>query len=158
MTEYELVSATYEHAAYIAMFMQEADAQEVWAMGHYTPAEAAYRSIEVSRDPLAGIADGRPFCIFGVGTATPFASVGVPWMLATDEIALHARPFLRGNRRYFAIIREEYAYLENYVDARHSQAIRWLRWMGFEVDPKPEPYGVEQLPFHKFCAGDASCA
>ncbi len=42
-----------------------------------------------------------------------------------------------------------YRVLRNHVDARNSQAIRWLGWLGFTLKPAV-PYGVARLPFHPF--------
>ena len=41
----------------------------------------------------------------------------------------------------------------NYVDARHTDAIRWLKWLGFTLHPAT-PYGPFDLPFHKFTMGE----
>jgi len=42
-----------------------------------------------------------------------------------------------------------YSHLENWVDARNTKAINWLRWLGFTVHD-PVPFGVAGLPFHRF--------
>ena len=42
-----------------------------------------------------------------------------------------------------------YRLLQNHVDARNTEAVRWLGWLGFEMDPAL-PFGPDQLPFHRF--------
>lgn len=42
-----------------------------------------------------------------------------------------------------------FALLTNYVDARNAVSIRWLRWLGFEIEPAA-PFGIHGLPFHRF--------
>jgi hypothetical protein len=43
-----------------------------------------------------------------------------------------------------------YPHLENYVDVRNELSIKWLRWLGFQFDPQPIPYGVWEMPFFRF--------
>lgn len=70
-------------------------------------------------------------------------------MLTTDEIAQAAIPFWRENRKYLSSLLERYDMLFNYVDARHTASIRWLRRLGFSMEPAA-PFGVDGVPFHRF--------
>ena len=45
-----------------------------------------------------------------------------------------------------------YRVLTNYADARNTTAIRWLRWLGFNILPAI-PFGLDGLPFHPFELG-----
>lgn len=148
MTRREVVRATAEHADYLVEHMRQADRDECWAWAHLTPREAVDMSM-VSRDTIAGLADGRVVCIFGVREASPLSRTAYPWMLCTDELPKHALSFLRGSRVYVGMLRERYERLENYVDVRNHDAIKWLGWLGFSLDD-PAPFGVEQLPFRRF--------
>ena len=154
MAKRKLVAANEAHIAFIAPRMRQADADEIWAAAHLKPQRALEWSMLASREPMTGAADGRPVCMFGISTTTPFDRIGHPWLLSTDEIENHAYVLLTGSRRYLTIERERYAGLENYVDARNTKALRWVRWLGFAIDP-PASYGVDGLPFHRFHAGVA---
>lgn len=149
MTTYEIVPATLTHAEELSRTMREADAREAWAAGRLSPAEAVLTSIDASRDARAGLANGRVACIFGVGEWSVLGLLGVPWLLTSDEMPKHARRFLRGSREYLDEIRQQYRVLRNHVDARNTEAVRWLGWLGFEID-SPESFGPDQLPFHCF--------
>lgn len=146
---YKVASATLGHALELAENMREADRQEVWATAHYTPKQAALFSLEASRDAKVGLADGRVVCMFGVGPAAIISTTGIPWLLTTDLVEKHARAFLRRNKRVVKGMGGSYSLLRNYVDERNTMAVRWLRWLGFEILPA-EPFGVEGLPFHPF--------
>ncbi len=148
-TKYEIVPATILHGAHLACNMREADRQEVWAAGHYTPADAVCLSLEASRDATTGLADGRVVCMFGVGPAAIISTTGIPWLLTTDGVERHARAFLKRNKAVVAAMRAKYPLLRNYVDERNTVAIKWLKWLGFEILPA-EPFGMEGLPFHPF--------
>ena len=77
---------------------------------------------------------------------------GVPWLLTAEELGSHPRVFLRGCRAFIAEVRPMYRSLASFVDERHVVAVRWLRWLGFEILPA-RPFGADQLPFHPFRMG-----
>ena len=149
MARRRLLPATEDHVAYIAANMREPDVAEIWAAARMSPYDALAFSMRASREPMTGLANGRPVCMFGISTATPLSEVGHPWMLATAEIEDHARALVAGSRRYMEMARERYAHLENYVDARNAKAVKWLEWLGFILDPAA-PFGIEGLPFHRY--------
>lgn len=149
MTKYEIVPSKEAHAYELATHMRVPDKQEAWAAMHHSPAMAILYSLEASKNSLTGLADGRVVCMFGVGSATVLSLTGVPWLLATKELENHGRAFIRRNKRELLKMSRGYNLLRNYVDARNLVSIRWLRWLGFTVLP-PEPFGVEELPFHPF--------
>ena len=146
---YEVVSATPTLALEIAAKMRRADAEEAWAANRATPDQAVLCGLEMSPDPMVGLADGRSVCIFGVGQWSVLALQGIPWLLATDELPRHARYFLRASKQYVLGIKESYQRLANYVDARNTEAVRWVAWLGFKLDD-PIPFGFDKLPFHRF--------
>lgn len=153
---YAIVPATSEHAAELARHMRFADRAEVWASHRASPSQAVASSLQASRDAYAGLAGERVLCLFGVATATVLSSTGAPWMLAAPTLRLHSRAFLRGSRQIVNGWRAEYDELVNYVDARNARAIRWLRWLGFEIEAA-QPFGPDQLPFHRFSTGVLKC-
>ena len=148
MTEYAVIQAVAANGDEMAANMREADRDEVWAAAHVTPKQAVRHSLLGSRDSQAGLVDGRTVCLFGVGSSTALG-YGVPWMLATDELERHQVAFLRRCRGAVEEMRRDYVMLRNWVDARNEKAIKWLGWLGFEVHD-PEPFGIDQLPFHMF--------
>lgn len=146
---YKVVTATEDHTLEMARVMRQADVDEVWASGHLEPLEALLTSMRVSKDPKAGLADGKVVCMYGVGTPTLTSDWGMPWLLTADALPRHAVEFLRRNREYVADIRNEYRLLLNFADARNIMALRWLAWLGFEIEPAVA-FGVEGMPFHPF--------
>ena len=145
----QIVPTTPEHVAELARTMREADVEEVWAAAKLLPLEALQEGVQASDEPFTGLMDGKVVCIFGVAQATVLSEEGEPWLLASDLIDETAHTFLRVNRVYVREIKKRYSKLSNYVDERNTAAKRWLRWLGFELQPA-EPYGAFGLPFHKF--------
>lgn len=149
LTEYRIVPATPEHARELGQTMRAGDVDEIWASGHFTPEEGLLASIKGTISPYAALADGRVICMFGTGQVSMLSDEGFPWCLTARELPNHTRAFLRVSRRYIAHTRPKYRRLLNFVDARNTIAVRWLKWLGFEVHPA-EPFGIDQIPFHKF--------
>lgn len=149
MPEYAVVPATQVHIEELAQTMRQADRDEVWAAAHLSPYMALKLSFESSSNASTGLVDSRVLCMFGVATTSIVSDIGVPWLLGSEELPKHARAFLRRNRPYIRSVNAEYKLLVNYVDARHTEVVRWLKWLGFKLDPA-KPFGPDQVPFHRF--------
>ena len=141
--------ATEDDARDLAPRMREADAAEVWASGRKTPKAALLSSVRLSSHAWAGLVDGEIVAMWGVCPASMLSRVGVPWMLASDALVAHQKAFLRRNAQYVAFMLSCYTRLTNWVDARNTTSIHWLRWLGFTIQPA-EPHGALKMPFHRF--------
>jgi hypothetical protein len=149
MAHLTTVPATTRHIADLAPRVRASDCAEVWATGRHTPAEALQLSVDFSVASIAALADGVPFCIFGVAPRSPLSETGIPWLLGSDDLVTYRRPFLRQGRMYVGAMLSLFPHLENYVDARNTTSIEWLKWLGFDIMPE-EPFGIYRLPFHRF--------
>jgi hypothetical protein len=72
-----------------------------------------------------------------------------PWMMGTDVVDRHPGALMKATPRYIAGMLSTYPHLLNFVDARNTRNIRWLKRLGFKILPAV-PYGAAQLPFHLF--------
>ncbi len=150
MTKYAVELADASKALKIADNMRQADRDEIWAAAHTTPEQAVLLSLFATPAAKIGTVNGEPVIIFGVGVSgTALTPVGIPWMLATDELDHHSKAFLRRCKKAMEEMKEGHALLVNWVDARNTKAIKWLKWLGFEVHD-PKPHGIDGLPFHRF--------
>ena len=143
---YEVVPATEAHALELAPRMRQADADEAWALCHYTPQEALMVSLEHSRS-WAWLVDGRVLCMLGDQEVSPGEDCAILWLSGAKELPKHTHAFIRMNIAYLAWVRHQYGLLYNFVDARHTVAVRWLQWLNFTVEPA-KAFGAEGLPFH----------
>lgn len=139
--------ATPADAVDLAPRLRRSDVEEIWAASASGPNDALLRAVEAGG--WAGTVDGQVEAIFGVAPLTLLGGVGCIYLLGSDAIERHAVPFLRLSRRYVGAMREDYAVLTNWVDARNETSIRWLRWLGFAI-MSPAPFGPFGLPFHRF--------
>ncbi len=144
-----IVPARAGHISHLAANMREADINEVAASGR-TPCRALADSLADSAAAWTGLVNGVPVCMFGVNPSGLSAGAGSPWLLGTPEIERYALTFLRLNKGYVARMLGLFPHLVNYVDARNHASIRWLKWLGFKLDPSAVPFGIFEMPFYRF--------
>jgi ribosomal protein S18 acetylase RimI-like enzyme len=127
--------------------MREADAKEVMASSGHSPEEAIVYSFRVSQECYVAEIDYIPFAIFGLAQSPDWINVGIPWMLATDEITRYPTEVAKVSRRWVTRFSTKYEYLTNCVDVCNTLSIHWLKWCGFhEARVFPE-YGKAKIPF-----------
>lgn len=97
------------------------------------------------------VVDGVVGCVFGVsGCITD--ETGAPWMIGAQILERRPLPFLRVCRHWVGEMRRAFPVLENHVWAGNVRAVRWLRWLDFELEDA-RPFGYLGLPFHRFTMG-----
>lgn len=148
---YRLVDPSDEGVAHIAQHLRQADRDEVFAAsGTHDFLAVLQACVSVSEDTLMGVTpQGEPIGLFGVVTVSLLSNKGSPWMLCTDGAQLHQRALVRGGRAYSVAMLEQYAHLQNHVDARNHRAVAWLQRCGYAIG-EPVPYGPLGMPFHPF--------
>ena len=88
----------------------------------------------VPRDALRW--DGALVAVFGV-SGTPH-ECGIPWMLCTTVLdRVPRRAMAAVSRQVVDDWRGQWAFLTNMVHRRNERAVRFVRWLGFHVDPRP---------------------
>lgn len=145
---YRIVPASHDHVDSLAGRLREADRLEALAGGK-SPAECMHMSLDRSDFAYSIVFDGVVNAIFGCGTTSVVDRQGAPWMLGADIPKEYRRDFLRGSIAWVDEMKLRYGRLANHVDARNTRAIRWLRWLGFEIG-EPVPFGYLSKPFHPF--------
>jgi len=132
----------------IAAAMRVRDVEEVKAAGGHSPLVALHLSLQSATYAWTAVDQDGPFAMFGVSPLV--SSVGSPWMLGTDRIGLYTKQLLRITAHYVSAMNDRYPVLLNYVDARHTDSLRWLKWSGFQFTGVDLHYGVERRPFIRF--------
>lgn len=144
-----VIKAEESHIDIIAASMRTGDRMEVWAAGHLSPEVALRESLKNSPFAWTGLSHGTPVLMFGIAEVSALSTTGIPWLLTADGIKNVKLEFIRFSKYYVQQMRKHYCLLENYVDARYKDAVRWIEWCGFEIHP-PEPYGPDDILFHRF--------
>jgi len=144
-----IVPARPEHAHPIGSRLREADKHEVWAASRLRPVEAVKLSLSASELTWTLLRGGDPVLMFGVARRSLLDPVGVPWLLATNDILKVKATVLKKSRQYINLMRRDFETLENFVHGENRISIAWLRWCGFIVEPG-EPRGPDMEIFHRF--------
>lgn len=116
-----------EHAA-ITPYLRKADLEEINAMTGLNPELAVAYSIAHTEKGFSAIYNKKIVSIFGV-------SNGLIWLVGTDEISEHPITFFKLSKKIFPELTTGYKRLENYVDERNKLSLRWLKWLGFNIEP-----------------------
>jgi hypothetical protein len=145
----ELVRLEQRHIDELLANVRPADQDEAWALAHMSVAQGLKQSLQHSQQAYAGVAKGRLLCVIGVASRSLIGGSAEPWLIGHARLDRHAHAFARASRPALAQWVQHYGRLANWVDARNERAIRWLRWLGFELGPAT-PYGIDGLPFHPF--------
>lgn len=99
---------------------------------------------------------GRLWMMGGVAAAGTLlgGAAGTPWILCSTAMLSKPGVLTRNALRYLRIVKGQYPELSNYVDARNTKAIRWIRRMGFSLDAETIPMGPDAMPFYRFWMKD----
>ena len=137
MNDIKFVKLQPKHAS-ITPYLRKADIDEIYAMTGLPPEVAVAFSIANTERGFAVELDNKVVAIFGV-------SQGIIWLVGTDEITKHPVIFYRLSKKIFTLLKKGYTYLENYVDTRNKLSLKWLKWLGFTVEP---PQKINNGIFH----------
>jgi hypothetical protein len=143
-----IAEARGTHIPAIAANARQADRDEMEAFAGLSVKEALEVSLANSTRAWTVFVGDEAACMCGV-TPMPLR-VGRPWMIGTNVIDKYQLPLLRACRPVVQEMRQGFTLLENFVDARNTRALRWLKWLGFEVDVFAVPAGVSGMPFYRF--------
>ena len=129
--------------------LRASDLAECRAYGR--PDIAASIESSVNRSVLCwtGLVDGELAAIIGVAPINALTGIGSPWMLGTPVLDRHQRILVRMTPEYISRMLKAFPHLVNYVHAKNTTSVRWLRRLGFTLH-EAVPYGPLGEPFHPF--------
>jgi len=115
-------------------------------------------TVHLSIEANAGYIGDDLVAMFGIGARNALCGIAVPWLvgttymdrIASERAARGARArFLRESLEQVRIWAREWPIMENHVWEQNRLAVRWLRWLGFTIEPA-EPWGMTGELFHRF--------
>jgi GNAT superfamily N-acetyltransferase len=143
----EIVPATMDHARRIAL--RAADAREIAALG-FTKEEGIGLSLSRAVWAEAYLVQGQVAAIVGVSIGSLLGEEATPWLVTGRPVDRHKRAFLRLTRAGVARMLRQFPVLINHVHAEYTEALRWLRWLGFTIE-RPAPHGLRDELFCRVC-------
>jgi hypothetical protein len=151
----EIREATQQDAVWFATRLRAADKREAIAATGKSPIVALMASVAMGNSFVAEH-DGEPVAVFGLPIINSIPRVGVPWLMGTDTLDDIRLTFGLTSVKIIDDWMEQTDEMVNYVDSRHHRAVRWLKWLGFDMG-EALPHGPYGVPFRKFTwhRGDA---
>lgn len=142
--------ATPEHGCALALCLRPEDRAEVEASTGAPPVQTILDSIRLSESAFTLFFDDEIAAIWGVvpirKTVLTDPVGAVVWLLSGAVVNRHPMTFARISKRAIRWLDHRYPVLHNAVDCRYGAALRWVKWLGFEV-LDPIPFGHAGLPF-----------
>lgn len=132
----------------LAANLRERDADEIAAASGRDPLVSIQLSVAASVWSRAFYYDGELMCIAGLALFHD-GRLAAPWALSTSMLDTRPKAFVKHSRSLVRDMLATHPHLYNFVDARNTKSIRWLRSVGFTIHPAIA-YGVSGLPFHPF--------
>lgn len=131
--------------------IRQCDLDEMYALTDMNLVDRLNYSFNYSTHIWSGYEDeGNLLGIFGVGPVGSMVSGrGCPWFIGTTYLDKYPRAMLQLPRPYLDEMRQAYPEMMNFVWSQNLPAIRWIKWLGFTVEP-PQPIGYRNELFHLF--------
>ena len=130
--------------------IREVDVEEVDATIGLNIKDGLMASYQVSDEAFTMVAEnGDLLGMFGL-TKTHDPLVSVVWMLCTERLPKYSKTFIKLSKQWVIDQNKKYSILMNYVDARNTTSIKWLKHLGFVLINRVEEYGVGKKPFYEF--------
>lgn len=141
--------ASHKDAEELSKNLREEDLEEIKANSNVSAYHALTGGVKYSHLPLAIMNDeNKPIMIMGV--VPQGKQLGLIWLLSSPEINVMPITFLRNCKGVLKLFLQSYPVLYNYIDARNTLHINWLKWLGFNFIKVHEHFGYEKRKFIEF--------
>lgn len=136
----------------INLQLRDADVAELYASTTLSCKDALIHSLDASSRTWVIMYDGKIIAVFGVTVHPDTTDVGIPWLMGSQE--LHNIKFRI--IKYSSLILNEVMFfdditcLTNFVSVYHTEAIKWLKWLGFTFMPNEVFLVSDDVPFKQF--------
>ena len=142
-----IIPAVVDHAIDLAPRLRRSDRLEVMYSSGLNSLDALTQSIQFSKVCWTALIDGRPEICWGAAEFPPNPSMGIVWLLSSEEMYRIPGRFLEESHIYVSKMLETFDTLFNYVHAENMKSQQWLENMDFDAGERIEEYGVGRQPF-----------
>lgn len=116
----------------MTMVLREGDEREVRAMG-YTPEQALTHCLVFSDEKWEHREDGKVIAAWGFRLRGFLTRTVDAWLLTSPEVSDHKVKFARKTKAWVEMMfKRGYAAIYVEVHEPYHDAVKWLRWLGFE--------------------------
>lgn len=139
--------ATLQDCIELSNTMREEDRKEIWHSSRSSPLNALIDGLQFSTKCWTVEWQGRVVAMFGISPQDEL--VGVPWMLASDDLKRIRKSFLKECRVYLKEMSKGFQLLTNSAWSQNDVHIQWLKWLGFKF-LRAKPMGYDNELFYEF--------
>lgn len=129
----EIVPARMEHLIHVVENLREEDAR-IGAVVAEPLEKIMAQEYAKSILTYTGMLDDEPIVIWGVRTVGVLSDEAYLWLAGTEKIKQHPITFLRHSRSAVEELRRIYRQMYGIVWADFDFSIKWLNWLGFQVN------------------------
>lgn len=137
---------TLEDALSLAPNLRPEDVEEV-SLSHGVPPEVSLSESVVASKECFTAYEGDTILAMGGFALSPCGSFGMPWLVGTPEMVKHPKVLVEEATIRVRLWGLQVPLLMNYSHVRNTVHHRWLKRIGFTLQPTPVPYGPSQAPF-----------
>lgn len=137
--------------------VRAADQSECWKMTGATVDELLRESVDKSACVAAAEYNGNVIALFGVAPLLLFPLLmgkymGLVWLVGHDDFDRPglAVPLGRASQLFVDCWQREYELLGNFVDPENKTSLRWLKWLGFNIDARLPLRGPQGHTLYRF--------
>ena len=141
--------ATLEEVHYLSTRLRQEDIDECKAHSNSKPLDALTIGVQNSHLPFA-VYNNKHNPVFIVGVIPQGKNLGMIWLLSSPEINNMPLTFLRHCKKVLECYNQTFPVLYNYIDARNTLHLKWLKWLGFQFIKVHQNFGYEQIKFIEF--------
>jgi hypothetical protein len=145
---YKLIPATPEHWDRLVADMRQEVKDEVY-FSHVLRPEAIQKNVSPMSSDIFALYDGDVLLgITGIHRISFLSDGASPWFLSTNKVKYHPKALILATKELLRKWTTEHDLLINYIPATFTDALRWVKWAGYEVYDAA-PYGPFGVPFHR---------
>ena len=141
--------ATLKEAKYLATRLRQEDIDECKASANVKPLDALTMGVQHSHLPFA-VYNNKHNPVMIMGVIPQGKNLGMVWLLSSPEINNMSLTFLRHCKEVLKCYNSTFPILYNYIDARNTLHLKWLKWLGFQFIKVHQNFGYEQRKFIEF--------
>ncbi len=148
----KIISSTLDDVFSLENHLRLADINEVKALGS-TPRKSLLMGYIYSDECLSVWKDNKVIGMFGVSSFELPKGFATIWFLGSKEMTDIPVTFVKEGIKYTKEKLLKYDILLNYVDARNTDSLKWLRAIGMTLSSKTSFNGYDFIQFYKVKKG-----
>jgi len=148
-TKFELVLALHKHARMLEPRLTPACVAEITGLSGISALDTMQNAIKASSKAYTCLVNGQVEAIVGIISHSILSKRASIWLLLSVDARKYPITLMKMSKIFLGLALSKYDVIENVVDERNVDAIRFLKWNGFTIEPAV-PYGPNGLSFHHY--------